>query len=170
MLPAAIVFDLDYTLWPCWCDTHLQPPVKPVGGHVVDRRGYNLHLYKDVGAILQQLKTQNVKIVAASRTATPQLARQLMLHFSVGSKPMISYFDSLQWGQGSKTRHIAKAAKELGLEQELKEGKFVLYDDERRNRDVKSIGCHFVFIEDTDKGLTKKVFEQGLAEWAAAQS
>ena len=31
-LPKIIVFDLDFTLWPFWVDTHVTPPLKAKGG------------------------------------------------------------------------------------------------------------------------------------------
>lgn len=163
--PSAVVFDLDYTLWPCWCDTHITMPLKPISKkEVVDRYGMLLKLYKDVENILMELKSQDVTIIGASRTATPRVAQELLSLFHINDIPMIKYFHSLQWGQGSKIKHITKAAKHLKMHEDLERGGFILFDDELRNRDVTSINCEFVHIDET-KGLTRAVFEKGLQLW-----
>lgn len=53
-LPKLMVFDLDYTLWPFWVDTHVSPPLKATdsGSKVKDRYGEGFGFYDDVPGVL----------------------------------------------------------------------------------------------------------------------
>ena len=53
-LPQLFVFDLDYTLWPFWVDTHVSPPLKSAdsGTRVRDHFGESFSFYDDVPNIL----------------------------------------------------------------------------------------------------------------------
>lgn len=48
-LPTMMVFDLDYTLWPFWVDTHVSPPLKAKegGAKSVDRYASEINLGND---------------------------------------------------------------------------------------------------------------------------
>ncbi|SCU91284.1 LADA_0F09076g1_1 [Lachancea dasiensis] len=171
--PEVAAFDLDYTVWPCFCDTHLNPPFKPMpskNGEVrtlIDSYGYELSFYKDVPRILEDLKTHDVKIISASRTWAPEIARELLRAFKVEYKgeivPLITLFDSLQWGEKSKVNHIRLGIQEIfGAKADIRDYKSCLFDDESRNRDVEKYGVKYVYVRDPESGTTWDLYQKYL--------
>lgn len=63
-LPKILVFDLDYTLWPLWCDTHVSGPVKAVEGgfKVKDRYDERFGFYSDVAGVLAAVLHSGIKL------------------------------------------------------------------------------------------------------------
>lgn len=102
-LPKLIVFDLDYTLWPFWVDTHVSAPVKPKDNNsrcvdkyvlslslspfyykiqpqtsTTSRWGESFAFYPAVSSILYSARTLNIPLGIASRTHAPELARDML--------------------------------------------------------------------------------------------
>lgn len=102
-LPKLIAFDLDYTLWPFWVDTHVSAPIKPrdnnsrcvdkyVPESSIDVRLHILLLtrkprhrwnesfafYPAVSSIVYSCKTRSIPLAIASRTHAPDLARDML--------------------------------------------------------------------------------------------
>ncbi|KAL5594111.1 hypothetical protein BROUX41_001159 [Berkeleyomyces rouxiae] len=87
-LPAMIVFDLDYTLWPFWVDTHVTPPLKAAGAFAAtDRAGESFALYREVPSVLYALARAGVRLAVASRTSAPELARDMLKLLHVPAPP-----------------------------------------------------------------------------------
>lgn len=91
-LPRLIIFDLDYTLWPFWVDTHVTPPVKVVNAqHSVctDKIGDTYSFYPEVPSILYTLGlvVSGVRLGIASRTNAPELAREMLKLLHVSPPP-----------------------------------------------------------------------------------
>ncbi|KAI0086038.1 magnesium-dependent phosphatase-1 [Irpex rosettiformis] len=167
-LPKLIAFDLDYTLWDLWIDTHVTPPLKSMGiNHVSDRHGSEVAFYHDVPEILHRLREAGVVIAACSRTSAPRVARQalslLLVPPQVGDKKSppksaIEFFDQLEIYPGSKITHFKKLREKTGLPY----SEMLFFDDERRNKEVESLGVTFCLVK---KGIDDRTFEHGLAEW-----
>lgn len=137
-LPQMVVFDLDYTLWDIWCDTHVTPPLLRRGddiNQVHDRHGQGVGFYPDVPDILLQLHHSEIHVAAASRTHAPKVARQMLSELTLngarrdagrnplkakdaGSKGTVSaiqLFDSMEIYPGSKLEHFRELNRQTGI-------------------------------------------------------
>ncbi|POR37707.1 Putative magnesium-dependent phosphatase [Tolypocladium paradoxum] len=171
-LPRLIVFDLDYTLWPFWVDTHVTPPLKPNAQHsaATDRCGEDFAFYSDVPAILQTLPqaggASQIKLGVASRTSAPGLARDLlkMLHLPPAdegdrARRALDVFDGgMEIYPGSKIRHLETLQKRTGIRFE----DMLFFDDESRNQETEKLGVTMRLVRD---GLTWDEVERGVEEW-----
>ncbi|PCH34904.1 magnesium-dependent phosphatase-1 [Wolfiporia cocos MD-104 SS10] len=169
-LPKLVALDLDYTLWDLWIDTHVTPPLRRDGDStncVRDRYNHEIAFYHDVPDILHRLRAAGVIVAACSRTSAPALARQalslLLVPAKAGDKhasstPAIKYFDQQEIYPGSKIAHFKALHKKTGLPY----SEMLFFDDERRNREVESLGVTFCLAPN---GLDELTFQKGLNEW-----
>jgi len=170
-VPQLIAFDLDYTLWDFWIDTHITVPLKQTSSGVLDKFGKAVEFYPDVPDILNQIRTsfEDTKIAVCSRTHAPSLAREALSLITVPSFPIkkggggsaavaLAYFDELEIYPGSKIAHFKALHHRTGIPYT----EMVFFDDERRNREVESLGVTFILVPD---GMSKGMFEHGLKEW-----
>ncbi|KAI6094011.1 magnesium-dependent phosphatase-1 [Hypoxylon rubiginosum] len=183
-LPRAIVFDLDYTLWPFWVDTHVYPPLRPNAAHnaCTDKVGETFAFYTDVPSILHGLALAGVKLGVASRTHAPDLGREMLklLHVpplssvleggaeggSKKDKPKkaIEFFDAgLEIYPSSKIRHFEALGKKTGIPHT----EMLFFDDESRNKDTESLGVTFHLVRD---GVNWNAIVNGIEKWRNRRS
>ncbi|KAL1413327.1 hypothetical protein Q8F55_001086 [Vanrija albida] len=164
--PKAVVFDLDYTLWDLWIDTHISPPLRRRGEEVnalVDRRGSTLEFYPEVPGILAALKARGTTIGVASRTSAIDLAQEaLSLLLVPGVDGAIvkarSFFDVIEIYPSSKIKHFHEIHKRTRIPYE----QMLFFDDESRNHDTESLGVTMHLIRD---GMNRAEWDKGLARW-----
>jgi magnesium-dependent phosphatase 1 len=154
--PKVLIFDLDYTLWPFWVDTHVNPPFrKTSNGTVVDSFGTTIKHYPEVPEVLDGLHKQGYLLAVASRTGEIEGARQLIDLF--GWKHLFSHEEIYP---GSKTKHVANIKNAFGVEYR----DMIFFDDEGRNiRDVGELGVLSIMVRN---GVTKAVVEDALSQYS----
>ncbi|OJJ82772.1 Mg-dependent acid phosphatase [Aspergillus glaucus CBS 516.65] len=173
-LPKLIAFDLDYTLWPFWVDTHVSAPVKPRDNNsrCVDKWGESYAFYPAVSSIIHACKTRSIPLALASRTCAPDLARDLLkaLHIiptftdnpaanKTRTVRALEYFDYVQIFPATKTQHFARIHQVSGVAYE----DMLFFDDEARNRNVETeLGVTFTLVRD---GMTREEVDRGVWAW-----
>ncbi|XP_069490081.1 magnesium-dependent phosphatase 1 [Ambystoma mexicanum] len=157
MSPKLVVFDLDFTLWPFWVDTHVNPPFrKKSDGTVVDSSGTCILLYQDVPQILARLKGEGTLIAAASRTGEKVGANQLLDLFHLDH-----FFCVKEIYPGCKVTHFERIQKKTGIPY----SEMIFFDDESRNiRDISNLGVTCILV--TGDGMTLKTLEKGMEAFA----
>ncbi|KAH9418232.1 Magnesium-dependent phosphatase 1 [Dermatophagoides pteronyssinus] len=146
-----IVFDLDYTLWPFWVDTHVTPPFRRNGQNVYDAHGILVKYYPEVPAILERLKSLGYRIGIASRTSCTDEANDLLRLFKWDQ-----WIDYKQIYPGCKITHITKLSKQSDTEF----NQILFFDDEQRNIiDLKRINVCSILV---DNGMTFKLLKNGI--------
>ncbi|RYP07601.1 hypothetical protein DL765_009102 [Monosporascus sp. GIB2] len=190
-LPRLVVFDLDYTLWPFWVDTHVSGPLRANSDHsaCADRTGETFAFYGDVPSVLHGLRRAGVRLGVASRTHAPDLGREMLklLHVPAQSSVIAGSgggADGSGGGDtGKKDGNVNKPRRALeffdaGLEiypsskirhfeslhrrTGLPFTEMLFFDDESRNRDTETLGVTMWLVRD---GVTWDEVVRGIREW-----
>ncbi|KAH9712708.1 Magnesium-dependent phosphatase-1 family protein expressed [Citrus sinensis] len=77
-LPRLVVFDLDYTLWPFYCECCYEDEIP--------------YLYPHAKGILEALKEKGIHVAVASRSPAPDIAKTFLHKLGIHSMfvPMVS--------------------------------------------------------------------------------
>lgn len=164
--PKVIVFDLDYTLWPYFVDSFVQPPIskhqpKKNTQLVVDSYGSDLSGFPDVTRILHTLKHHCLEdeqhLAIASRSPAEEIARQVIDHLG-----WTSYFSSFQIYPSCKTNHMNQIKRDLGFK---RFDEVLFFDDHPANiTSTRGIGVMAIKVYEA-KGLTMNDLFHGLKEY-----
>ncbi|XP_057328282.1 magnesium-dependent phosphatase 1-like [Microplitis mediator] len=156
--PKIIVFDLDYTLWPFWIDTHVTPPFSRKHDSIVDAQGKKIKYYEQVPEILENLAKEGFEIGIASRTSEIKGAYQLLKLLNWDK-----YIKYTEIYPGCKITHFNKIKEASGVD--FKD--MIFFDDERRNiDDLTKVGVLSIYVKN---GLNKNEIKNGLEQFKSRQ-
>lgn len=143
VLPRLVVFDLDYTLWPFYCECRSKREMPS--------------LFPQAKGILYALKEKGIDMAIASRSPTSDIAKTFIDKLSL--KPMFvaqEIFSS--WTH--KTDHFQRIHTRTGIPF----NSMLFFDDEDRNiQSVSKMGVTSILVGD---GVNLGALRQGLTEFS----
>ncbi|CAA7404332.1 unnamed protein product [Spirodela intermedia] len=142
-LPRLVVFDLDYTLWPFYCDFLSE--------------GEMPRLYPQTMGILYALKDKGIDVAIASRSPTPDIAKTFLDNLGIQSSFVAQEIFS-SWTH--KTEHFQRIHRRTGVPFKS----MLFFDDEDRNiQAVSSMGVTSIYVHN---GVNLEAFRLGLSTFA----
>ncbi|KAG6409121.1 hypothetical protein SASPL_132153 [Salvia splendens] len=147
LLPRLVVFDLDYTLWPFYCECRSKRDMP--------------RLYPHAKGILYALKDKGVKMAIASRSPTPDIANTFLEKLGIKSMFVAQEIFS-SWTH--KTDHFQRINRRTNIPYT----EMLFFDDEDRNIDaVSNMGVTSILV---GNGVNLGALRQGLSKFSQNQS
>uniref|UniRef100_A0A2N9IWM9 Magnesium-dependent phosphatase-1 n=1 Tax=Fagus sylvatica TaxID=28930 RepID=A0A2N9IWM9_FAGSY len=142
-LPSLIVFDLDHTLWPLYCECCNEDDVP--------------YLYPEARGILYAVKDSGIDVAIASRSPTSDIAKTFLDKLGIQSMTVAQEIFS-SWTH--KTEHFQRIQRSTGVPFTS----MLFFDDEDRNIEaVSKMGVTSILV---GNGVNLGALRQGLAEFS----
>ncbi|KAM7250976.1 hypothetical protein ACFE04_022859 [Oxalis oulophora] len=143
VLPKLVVFDLDYTLWPFYCEC-LSKREMP-------------SFYPHVNGILYALKDNGIRMAVASRSPTPDIANAFLDKLNVNSMFVAKEIFS---SRTHKTDHFQR----IHTQSEVPFKEMLFFDDEDRNiKAVSNMGVTSILV---GNGVNLGALREGLTKFS----
>uniref|UniRef100_A0A0E0EUQ1 Magnesium-dependent phosphatase-1 n=1 Tax=Oryza meridionalis TaxID=40149 RepID=A0A0E0EUQ1_9ORYZ len=158
-LPRLVVFDLDYTLWPFYCECR--------------SKRESPSLYRHAKGIMFALREKGIDVAIASRSPTPDIAKVFIdkleiksmfvaqaVNGALASIPKFKQITEIFSSWTHKTEHFQKIQRKTGIPYKS----MLFFDDEDRNiESISKMGVTSVLVEN---GVNLDMFKLGLSNFA----
>ncbi|MED6134317.1 hypothetical protein PIB30_035974 [Stylosanthes scabra] len=142
-LPRLVVFDLDYTLWPFYCECYYEDDMP--------------YLFPQARGILYALKEKGIDMAIASRSPTAKIAKTFLNKLGIHSMFVAQEIFS-SWTH--KTDHFQRIHRKTGIPY----SSMLFFDDEDRNIGaVSKMGVTSILV---DNGVNLAALRKGLSTFS----